>query len=100
TGCSDLVANFVDSDRAHLVQDPNDIAVHRKQVSADRDFNFRICLMQLIETRQYLVIGHDLVVKGNHIAFADLDGDIILWPSWRSPSRSRQIDANTLHVGL
>jgi len=56
--------------------------------------------MQLIETRQYLVIGHDLVVKGNHIAFADLDGDIILWPSWRRRYRSRQIDANTLHVGL
>ena len=56
--------------------------------------------MQLIETGQYLVVGYDLVIKGNHITFAYLDGDIILWPSWRRRYRSRQVDPNTLHVGL
>ena len=56
--------------------------------------------MQLIEARQHLVVGHDLVVKSNDVAFAYLDGDIILWPSWRRRYRRRQIDANTLHVGL
>ncbi len=36
--------------------------------------------MQLIKARQHLVVGHDLVIKGNHVAFAYLDGDIILLP--------------------
>src|SRR5947199_211942 len=62
--------------------------------------HFRSCPVQLIQARQHLIICHNLVVKGNHVAFTHLDGNIILNLAWRRRNRSRQIDPNTLHVGL
>jgi len=56
--------------------------------------------MKLIKARQHLVVRHNLVVEINGISFLHLYRDIILYLAWRRRHGGRQIDANTLHVGL
>ena len=56
--------------------------------------------MEFINAREDLVLCYVLVIEEHSVSFQDFYGDKILYPAWRRPHRSRQIDANTFHVGL
>ena len=56
--------------------------------------------MELKKARQDLVFWDVRVVEKHRVSFQHFYGDEIFYSAWRRPDRSRQIDPNTLHVGL
>src|SRR5581483_1409813 len=99
--CSpDLIAHLVNSRRANFVQHGDYIAVHGHGRSADGDFDARVCLVQLVKTREHLVVGHKNVVKINRVTFHHLDGNIILHLTGRRRDGGGKIDPDSFHVGL
>src|SRR5215831_11012592 len=73
TGGPDLVADLIYSGGTHFVENRNYIAVHRHQVRADRNFNFRICSVKFKKAREHLIVAYNLIVESNYVALTHLD---------------------------
>jgi len=98
--CSDLIADLLDSNRAHFVQNTDDVAVHSHHLRADRHLHIWIGLMHLKQARHHLVLWHELIVEVVGRSGSDADRDEILWLIYLKSLIGRKGNFNALHVSL
>ena len=96
----DLIPDFFNLSQAHLVQQRNDVAMGRHHFGADRDLDVRIGSVELVKSRQNLIILDKLPIEENRVAGRNADGDVIFRNRSGRRTLGGQINLNPFHMRL
>ena len=99
-----FVSDFLDSRRAHAIEQLHHFSVERFSICAEEDFNIWIPLMECEQPWHHVTVGDHFLIEMDESIGIDKQTDAISGVGGRQRLRGRdhrgQVHANALHVDL